>query len=470
MKHGRIFFPLIRVPLDIVTIGLGFLLARDIRALTDGIPWVHLPIQTIGSGDLIWYAFMSILLFLSIQASREMYRLEYTSEVQEELLRFGGNTFLWFLIFIGCVYLSLGFTGLQEIPRLIILFACIFHLFAGILWRLIITYLERYLTRKGVIPRERLLVIGNIDAELSHALFFVTKKECMDKTLEADIRSHRYDTIFLWENIWAKSDWVRVIELAKVYGIRCIQMVVPWVLSTIPREIIEWNGVPVVRFSSITITPGERFLKRLLDIFVSLICMIFLSPLLLLIAGAIWIEDSSGPIIYRNRRVWIRWNLFTLYKFRYMYWKYCIKDAYSGENDGALEFEQKLRDKQNTRKWPVYKIEDDPRRTHVGKFIERFSLDELPQLWNIFRWDMSLVWPRAHQPREVEHYEEYQYQVMTIKPWLTGMAQVHGRDANEFAHEAKLDIFYIEHYSLWLDVSIILRTLYVVLRRWFTVK
>lgn len=150
-----------------------------------------------------------------------------------------------------------------------------------------------------------------------------------------------------------------------------------------------------------------------------------------------------------------------------MYWKYCVKDAYGvKENeDSALQFEESLKKEHDSRNGPLYKIENDPRKMRIGKILEKLSLDELPQLVNVLVGNMSLIGPRPHQPREVEKYEEYQYQVLTIKPGMTGMAQVHGREKNSFDEEVRLDTHYIEHYSLWIDLEILIRTGVIVIKR-----
>jgi lipopolysaccharide/colanic/teichoic acid biosynthesis glycosyltransferase len=147
-----------------------------------------------------------------------------------------------------------------------------------------------------------------------------------------------------------------------------------------------------------------------------------------------------------------------------MYWRYCTKEDY-GITDTALAYEEELKREKNTREWPLYKIENDPRRMWWGRIIERLSLDELPQLWNVLKWDMSLIWPRPHQPREIELYRESDRQVLTVKPGITGMAQVYGRDTNSFDTEITLDTYYIEHYSISLDMAILLRTIFVVIGR-----
>lgn len=150
-----------------------------------------------------------------------------------------------------------------------------------------------------------------------------------------------------------------------------------------------------------------------------------------------------------------------------MYWKYSVKDAYGidGDNDTALRYEQELKEKNDTRNGPLYKIANDPRKTRFWRIIEKLSLDELPQLYNVLKWDMSLIWPRPHQPREVDLYDEEDTQVLTVKPGITGMAQVYGREKNTFKDEIMLDRHYIENYSFFLDFIIFMRTFVVVISR-----
>jgi len=119
---------------------------------------------------------------------------------------------------------------------------------------------------------------------------------------------------------------------------------------------------------------------------------------------------------------------------------------------------------QNIRSGPMVKIKDDPRITRVGKFLRRFSIDELPELFLVFKGDMSLVGPRPHLPEEVAKYEHHHKKVLTIKPGISGLAQISGRSDLNFEDEVKLDTYYIENWSLLLDLSILLRTPFAVLR------
>jgi len=186
----------------------------------------------------------------------------------------------------------------------------------------------------------------------------------------------------------------------------------------------------------------------------SLFFIILFSPIMLL-AAIIIKADSPGPVIYKNKRV-AKNGAFKLFKFRSMINQYCVGDDYGSA--AALELEKKLIQEKNTKTGPVYKISGDPRLTGVGKFIRRWSIDELPQFFNVLYGNLSLVGPRPHQPREVAKYERHHKKVLTVKPGLTGLAQISGRSDLSFEDEVKLDSYYIENWSLKLDLSILLRT------------
>jgi lipopolysaccharide/colanic/teichoic acid biosynthesis glycosyltransferase len=147
-----------------------------------------------------------------------------------------------------------------------------------------------------------------------------------------------------------------------------------------------------------------------------------------------------------------------------MKWEHCITRE-NPKLDEALNFEKELIEKQSIRKGPLYKVKKDPRKTRVGYYVEKYSIDDLPQLFNIFQGTMSMVGPRPHQKREVEKYMEYHRRLLTIKPGLTGMAQISGRSDLDFEKEYRLDLFYIENWSLWMDISICLKTAGVLFRK-----
>ena len=186
-------------------------------------------------------------------------------------------------------------------------------------------------------------------------------------------------------------------------------------------------------------------IKRLIDILGALIGIILSSPIMLIVAICIKIEDPNGPVFFSQVRNGVYPSTFKMYKFRSMY-----KDA-----EERLEEIQHL----NEQTGPAFKIKDDPRITKVGRFIRKTSLDELPQLFNVLKGDMSLVGPRPAIPREVEKYTPYQKQRLFVKPGLTCIWQVSGRNNIEFDEWVELDIKYIKERNLWLDLKLILMTI-----------
>jgi len=194
----------------------------------------------------------------------------------------------------------------------------------------------------------------------------------------------------------------------------------------------------------------RRVLKRPFDIIASLIGFALLSPVLLAISMAVKL-DSRGPILFRQIRVGKDGREFWFYKFRSM-----VVDA--------EEQKQKLMHL-NELEGPVFKISNDPRITKVGTFLRRTSLDELPQLINVLRGDMSLVGPRPPLPNEVEKYEAWQREKLSVVPGITCLWQISGRNHIGFTEWMRLDIEYIRRQSLGLDVKILTRTLPAVLSR-----
>ena len=191
------------------------------------------------------------------------------------------------------------------------------------------------------------------------------------------------------------------------------------------------------------------FLKRIIDIFVALIGLIVMFPIMLIIGILIKIEDPNGSVMFAQERNGQYPNTFKMYKFRSMY----------------VDAEERLQELMefNEQTGPAFKMKDDPRITKVGKFIRKTSLDELPQLINVLKGDMSIVGPRPAIPREVKMYNEYQKQRLLVKPGITCIWQVSGRNNITFDEWVELDIKYIKTRNLWLDIKLILKTIPVLL-------
>jgi len=215
-------------------------------------------------------------------------------------------------------------------------------------------------------------------------------------------------------------------------------------------EVSDLGGVPLVEIRELDFGKVELAIKRAIDLLGAVVLFLFGWPLLALIAIAIRL-DSPGPAVFAQVRVGQNNRRFNIYKFRTM-------------RVGAERELESLRD-QNEADGPIFKIRRDPRVTRVGQVLRNTSLDELPQLFNVFKGDMSLVGPRPPMPDEVEQYQPWHKRRLVVPPGMTGLWQVSGRSDLTFDEMVLLDLYYIEHWSPWLDFGILLRTPRAVLVR-----
>jgi exopolysaccharide biosynthesis polyprenyl glycosylphosphotransferase len=238
--------------------------------------------------------------------------------------------------------------------------------------------------------------------------------------------------------------------------------VAPTLFNCLPRktEVDQIGQLPVVTLFREPLGQGARLVKRTADVLLAAAALLLLAPVWLLVALLIKL-DSRGPVLYRQERVGMDGRIFLFLKFRTMR---------TGADDAShREYQRKyIAGQPDTNLGdaarPVYKMHSDPRVTRVGRVLRRLSLDELPQLLNVLRGDMSVVGPRPPIPYEVESYALSHRRRLDVKPGLTGLWQVSGRNRLSFEEMVKLDLYYIENWSLWLDLKIILRTLPVMLR------
>ncbi|MGQ9552900.1 MAG: sugar transferase [Anaerolineae bacterium] len=209
-------------------------------------------------------------------------------------------------------------------------------------------------------------------------------------------------------------------------------------------DVQELDGIPLLGLRETKISGFNQALKRVVDIIGSLVGLLILVLIYVPVAVAIRLE-SPGPVLYSQERVGRGGKRFKVYKFRSMY-------------DGADEQLESLKEK-NEADGPLFKMRDDPRRTKVGKFLRRLSLDEWPQFINVLKGDMSIVGPRPNRPSEVAAYEPWHRRRLEVRPGVTGLWQVSGRSDVPFDEMVLLDIYYIDNWSLLLDITIMLRTI-----------
>lgn len=237
--------------------------------------------------------------------------------------------------------------------------------------------------------------------------------------------------------------------------------IAPSLFNCLPRktEIDQIGVLPMIRLFREPLSSGARILKRTFDLIVAALAIVLLLPLWLLIALLIKL-DSKGPVFYTQERVGMDGRLFLLYKFRTM--KAGADSELHREYQKAFIAGHAEANIGNDNK-PTYKLLADPRITRIGRLLRRTSLDEVPQLLNVLLSDMSIVGPRPPIPYEVEAYELWHRKRLDMKPGLTGLWQVSGRNRLPFEEMVRLDLFYIENWSLLLDLKIILRTVLVMI-------
>lgn len=217
------------------------------------------------------------------------------------------------------------------------------------------------------------------------------------------------------------------------------------------------SQIPVIAVHQTALIGWGRIIKRLIDVIFSLIALVVALPFMVIIALLIKLFDWRGPVLYKDRRLTRFGHTATIYKFR------TIKQKFSGPPEvgfrklGRPELIEQYRKNGD---W----LPDDPRYSQFGRFLWHSSLDELPQLINVIKGDLSLVGPRALHPAELEQYSKKDM-ILTVKSGITGLAQVSGRRDINFAERRKLDLYYVQNWSIWLDVTILIKTARVIFRR-----
>jgi exopolysaccharide biosynthesis polyprenyl glycosylphosphotransferase len=243
-------------------------------------------------------------------------------------------------------------------------------------------------------------------------------------------------------------DFTEIFLLCEELGVTA-RLVLNFLPHSIARmELHELDGFPLLTFSTTPTNEALMFVRRILDIILAGLLAVVTLPITLVSAILIKLT-SPGPILFRQERCGLNGRVFVMHKFRSMV-------------DNAEQFRFEF-EALNEMDGPVFKSSRDPRITWVGRFLRRFSIDELPQLYNVLRGDMSLVGPRPPLPQEVIRYERWQRRRLSMKPGITCLWQISGRNEVSFKDWMKLDLEYIDNWSLLLDLKILLKTLPVVL-------
>ena len=281
------------------------------------------------------------------------------------------------------------------------------------------------------------------------------------ETLPEAIRESRANEVIISDpNVPGEKLFDVMIQTGRRRGVEF--RIAPTLLNCLPSktEIDQVGSLPMVTLFRSPLSSGARIVKRTSDLLIAAAALTVLAPLWLLIALLIKL-DSRGPIFYKQERVGMDGRILLFYKFRSMH--VGADDATHREYQRAYisgRADSNLGDD----KRPVFKLRSDARITRVGKLLRKTSLDELPQLFNVLRGDMSVVGPRPPIPYEVENYQVWHRKRLDMKPGITGLWQVSGRNRLPFDEMVRMDLYYIENWSLLLDIKIILQTLPVMWR------
>lgn len=467
MKKSELFFSFIQVPVDFAMIVLAAISAFMIRDVPQ-ILTLKPKLYTFSFDIYIKIILMVAPLFILIYAIEGLYDIRATRKFWKEALRVFTATSIGLVIIIVTIFLKREWFS----SRFIILAAWMLAVFYTLIARYLLQLIQKWLLVSRGAGVHRVLLIGR-NGKMDAIYKIIQKNKALgykvvDRIETAHLKEIKLikkekgiDEVILCEPSITDDEQEKLVDYCAIHNIT--YKFIPTTLQTSKFNISVLNGEPMIEVSNTPLDGWGRIYKRIFDIVFSMLGIIISSPVMLITAIAIRL-DSCGPIIYKNERIGNDGKKFFAYKFRYMKWEYCVSDENPKLNE-ALKLEKELIAKQSVRKGPLYKIKRDPRKTRVGYYIEKLSIDELPQFFNVFLGTMSLVGPRPHQQREVEKYMEYHRRLLTIKPGVTGMAQVSGRSDLDFEDEYKLDLYYIENWSLWLDLQICLKTVGVLFKK-----
>ncbi|MFH0770118.1 MAG: exopolysaccharide biosynthesis polyprenyl glycosylphosphotransferase [Candidatus Peregrinibacteria bacterium] len=460
MKRSEIIFGLLRIPMDILAVVAALLLSYRLReANIDLLPSIQLlePAQSLPSMPyyLSTFVWPGVLTFVVIAAMLKLYALKTTASGWSEIGRILIASALWTLAVMVWYFLI---EKQLFYSRALLVLATVFIAAFVILGRIAVLLLQRACLRLGigvrlVVSMGRQPIVASARETLARDVRYEYLGHVTDLASLERLRCHcRPDLVLQTDANPGSGETVSLIDYCRSTHIGYAFL--PPVLADVPHLlVVEHLGMlPMLRFQPTTLDGWGRVLKRTFDIAASMLLLVLLSPLFLLIAFAIVLE-SGLPVWYVSRRVGEHGQSFIpVLKFRSM-----VRDADTLRKD--------LQEKNRRQDGPLFKIENDPRVTGVGRLLRRFDLDELPQLLNVLAGHLSLVGPRPHLPEEVNRYAPYQRRVFAVKPGMTGLAQISGRSSLPFDEEVRLDLKYVEEWSFPFDLWILARTPIAVLKR-----
>lgn len=468
MKKSELFFSIAQVLFDFILVFSSALLAfklRNIGQIQDIINKEGL--YNVPFEQYVNFAFIIASVAVIIYAFEGLYNIRSTRKFLTETYSvFKATTLVVVLVMIGFFLQREWFSS-----RFIIVAAWGITIFSVSFGRVVLHGLQKILLTQYGIGVHRVLLVGSSDKMKYICRVIRAQKhlgyqivEHIDhinisqiKKIKADVG---IDEVIVHESSMPDDLLIKLHDYCEINNIT--YKYIPSSMQTTRFEMMMFAGEPIIEHLHTPLDGWGMIIKRVIDLMCSSVLILLTSPLMLCVAIFIKLENFHAPIIFKNARIGANGKKFHVYKFRYMKWQWCTTKK-NPQWEEALTYEKKLIKEQSVRVGPIYKIKNDPRKTWIGKFLERFSIDEFPQFFNVFMGDMSLVGPRPHQEREVEKYREYHRRLLTIKPGITGMAQISGRSDLDFEDEYRLDVYYIENWSIFLDIKILFKTPFAVL-------
>lgn len=460
MKKIETFFSILFIPVDYILVVLAGLSAYHLR-FSEWSASVRPVIFNLPFSSYLHSLFVIALLWVAILAISGIYSIRSARKLAIEIRK------IFFACATGLALIAIIIFFRRELfdSRFIVLIGSVFAFFYLSIAHSFIRWLQRRLYKFGIGVHKVILVgnsktTDNLIAEFSSnkKAGFEVVKRIRDFSLETAqelaefIQGREVDEIIQSDPNLTKAETLRLYDFTNENHITFKYVADLLEVKVLRTEVAEIIGIPVVEVKRTTLEGWGRVFKRIFDILGSGILILIFSPIILLTMLAI-VLDSRGPVFFSRRddgapvyRVGEGGVNFRYFKFRSMI-----------PNSDSMRYNE-LADRNLRTEGPLVKIKDDPRVTRVGRLIRRWSIDELPELFLVFIGRMSLVGPRPHLPEEVAKYENYHRKTLTIKPGITGLAQVSGRSDLLFEEEAKLDIYYIENWSMLFDISILFKT------------
>ena len=458
MKKADLFFNVIRLPVDFGMLLLAGLAAYVLRTqVLASLRPVYFQL------NLPLFSYMSLviivaLVFIGAYAVSGLYSMKIRIGKAEEFLKVIVASSAGIMLVIIFIFLRQALFN----SRFLVLGAWILAMLFVAIGRLLVRYFQHVAVTRYNFGIQRVILIGN-DA-VAQGL-----KEQLTQHLDTGYRiiahwetpqlealaafGDTVDEVLLITPHYADATIVDLVDFCHEHHI--VFKFVPNLYQTLTKHLdVDTIGtVPVIELKRTLLDGWGRVFKRVVDIISAGVGLIILSPVFLVVVILIK-SETSGPVFIKQERVSGK-NKFRLLKFRSM-----IAVDPDGSADSLKNGLLILNERQSG---PLFKIKSDPRITKIGKFIRRTRIDELPQLWNVLKGDISLVGPRPHLPSEISHYEKHHKKVLAIKAGATGLAQVSGSSDLSFDEEVTLDSFYIENWSMAMDFKIIFRTIFKML-------